>query len=116
MLYDERVSASLIGHLLSATNGAMIARGSSWARELLGREVLPVGLDLIEDPLRARVTGSRPFDGEGLATQQRKIIDAGVLTGWTLDLATADKLGMDSTASASRGTSSPRAHPFPMWR
>ncbi|WP_424943446.1 TldD/PmbA family protein [Aliiroseovarius crassostreae] len=107
VLYDERVSASLIGHLLAAANGAMIARGSSWARELLGQEVLPKGLDLIEDPHRARVTGSRPFDGEGLATRRRKIIENGVLTGWTLDLATAAKLGMDSTASASRGTSSP---------
>jgi PmbA protein len=30
-----------------------------------------------------------------------------VLTGWTLDLATGRKLGMDSTASASRGTTAP---------
>lgn len=107
VLYDERVSASLIGHLLGAANGSMIARGSSWLRDHLGDEILPAGLDLIEDPLRARVMGSRPFDGEGLATSARKIIDAGVLTGWTLDLATAEKLGMKSTANASRGTSSP---------
>ncbi len=107
VLYDERVSASLIGHLLGAANGSMIARGSSWLRDHLGEEILPAGLDLVEDPLRARVMGSRPFDGEGLATSARKIIDAGVLTGWTLDIATAEKLGMQSTASASRGTSSP---------
>ena len=107
VLYDERVSASLIGHLLGAANGSMIARGSSWLRDHLGDEILPAGLDLIEDPLRARVMGSRPFDGEGLATSARKIIDAGVLTGWTLDLATAAQLGLQSTASASRGTSSP---------
>ncbi len=107
VLYDERVSASLIGHLLAATNGAMIARGSSWARDLLGKDILPKGISLIEDPFRPRVMGSRPFDGEGLATRRRKIIDDGVLTGWTLDLATAAKLGMESTANASRGTSSP---------
>ncbi|MBT2131715.1 TldD/PmbA family protein [Aliiroseovarius lamellibrachiae] len=107
VLYDERVSASLIGHLLGAANGSMIARGSSWLRDHLGDEILPAGLDLIEDPLRTRVMGSRPFDGEGLATSARKIIDAGVLTGWTLDLATAAQLGLQSTASASRGTSSP---------
>lgn len=107
VLYDERVSASLIGHLLGAANGSMIARGSSWLRDHLGEEILPAGLDLVEDPLRARVMGSRPFDGEGLATSPRKIIDAGVLTGWTLDIANAEKLGMQSTASASRGTSSP---------
>jgi PmbA protein len=64
-------------------------------------------LSLIEDPHRARISGSRPFDAEGLATRRRVIVDRGVLTGWTLDLATARKLGMESTASASRGTSAP---------
>ncbi|GHF06900.1 modulator protein [Aliiroseovarius zhejiangensis] len=107
VLYDERISSSLIGHLLSAVNGAMIARGSSWLRDALGEQVLPDGIDLIEDPHRPRISGSRPFDGEGLATQMRKIIDGGTLTGWTLDIATAGKLGLRSTANASRGTSAP---------
>ncbi|SPF78927.1 Metalloprotease PmbA [Aliiroseovarius pelagivivens] len=107
VLYDERISASLIGHLLSASNGAMIARGSSWLLNALGEQVLPDGIDLIEDPLRKRISGSRPFDGEGLPTQMRKIVDNGQLTGWTMDIATARQLGMQSTASASRGTSSP---------
>lgn len=107
VLFDERISASLIGHMLSASNGAMVARGSSWLLENLGKRVLPEGMDLIETPHRARVSGSRLFDGEGLPTSDRKIIDDGVLTGWTLDLATARKLGLQSTGSASRGTSGP---------
>jgi PmbA protein len=107
VLYDERVAASLIGHLLGAVNGSAIARGASWARDLLGEQVLPEALSLIEDPHRARISGSRPFDAEGLATRRRVIVDRGVLMGWTLDLATARKLGMESTASASRGTSAP---------
>jgi PmbA protein len=107
VLFDERIASSLIGHLLSASNGAMIARGSSWLRDSLGERVLPKGIDLIETPHRARVSGSRLFDGEGLPTSERKIIQDGVLTGWTLDLATARKLGLQSTGSASRGTSGP---------
>lgn len=107
VLFDERISGSLIGHLLSASNGAMIARGSSWLLGKDGQRVLPEGMDLIETPHRARVSGSRLFDGEGLPTADRKIIDDGVLTGWTLDLATARKLGLTSTGSASRGTSGP---------
>lgn len=51
--------------------------------------------------------GSRPFDAEGLATQRRRIVDNGILTGWTLDLATARKLGMQSTGNAARGAGSP---------
>ena len=107
VLFDERIASSLIGHLLSASNGAMIARGSSWLLGKDGQRVLPEGIDLIETPHRARVAGSRLFDGEGLPTAERKIIDDGVLTGWTLDLATARKLGLTSTGSASRGTSGP---------
>jgi PmbA protein len=85
----------------------MIARGSSWLRDAIGAQLLPSQLSIIEDPHRSRVTGSRLFDSEGLATSRRAIVDNGVLTGWTLDLATARKLGMDSTANAARGTGSP---------
>lgn len=107
VVYDERVAASLVGHLLSAINGSSIARGSSWARDLVGTKVLPAGLSLVEDPHRVRIGSSRPFDGEGLATRGREIVADGVLTGWVLDLATGRKLGMASTANASRGTSAP---------
>jgi len=109
VLFDERIAASLIGHILGAVNGAAIARGASWLREALGQQVLPAGLSVIEDPLRPRISGSRPFDAEGLPTARRAIIDNGVLTGWTLDLGTARRLGMASTANAARGTSAPPA-------
>ncbi|MDE4173783.1 TldD/PmbA family protein [Phaeobacter sp. PT47_59] len=106
VLFDERISSSLIGHLLSAANGAAIARGSSWLKDSLGQQVLPANLSVIEDPHRPRISGSRPFDGEGLSTRRRAIIEDGVLTGWTLDLASARKLGMESTANAARGIGS----------
>ena len=105
VLFDERVAASLIGHLLMACNGASIARGASW---LLGKEgtlVLPADLSLIEDPHRPRVAASRPFDAEGLPTHRREIVADGVLTGWTLDLGTARRLGLVSTGNAKRGGS-----------
>lgn len=107
VLFDERIASSLVGHISQAVNGAAIARGSSWLRDALGEQVLPDGISLIEDPRRPRAFSSRMFDAEGLATQRRAIIDNGVLTGWTLDLANARKLGLDSTANASRGTSAP---------
>lgn len=107
VLFDERIASTLIGHLLGAINGSAIARGASWALDACGVQVLPAHLSIIEDPLRPRISGSRPFDGEGLPTARRMIVENGILTGWTLDLATGRKLGMASTASASRGTSAP---------
>ncbi|PRY24209.1 PmbA protein [Aliiruegeria haliotis] len=107
VLYDERVASSLIGHLLGAINGSAIVRGASWLRDAMGEDVLPRGMSLVEDPLRPRVGASRSFDGEGLATARCEIVADGVLQGWVLDLSTARKLGLQSTANAVRGTSAP---------
>jgi PmbA protein len=106
VLYDERVAGSLMGHLLSAVNGAMVARGSSFLRDALGTEVLPRGLSLTEEPHRHRIGASRLFDAEGLPTARRDIVADGVLTGWVLDLATGRKLGLPSTGNAARGPAS----------
>ncbi|WP_298853624.1 TldD/PmbA family protein [uncultured Ruegeria sp.] len=107
VLFDERISSSLIGHLLAASNGAAIARGASWLEGSLGQEVLPAHLSLIEDPHRPRISGSRPFDAEGLPTQRRAVVEDGILTGWTLDLSSGRKLDMASTGNAARGVSGP---------
>jgi PmbA protein len=107
VLFDERISSSLIGHLTQAINGTAITRGASWLKDALGEPVLPAGIDLLEDPLRPRIAGSRPFDAEGLPAAPRRLVVDGVLQGWTLDLATARKLGLRSTGNASRGTGAP---------
>ncbi|MCH2164912.1 MAG: TldD/PmbA family protein [Marinovum sp.] len=113
VLFDERISSSLVGHLLAAINGSAISRGASFLRDSLGEKVLPDGMDLIEDPHRPRVVGSRPFDAEGLATKKRAIVKDGVLQDWTLDLATARKLGRQSTANAARSVAgSPSPSPW----
>ena len=107
VVFDERISSSLVGHLLAAINGSSIARGSSWLRDARGTQVLPMGMSIVEDPHRPRVTGTRPFDAEGLPTARREIVADGVLQNWTLDLATARKLGLSSTGNAARSTSGP---------
>ncbi|MDG1168401.1 MAG: TldD/PmbA family protein [Sulfitobacter sp.] len=106
VLFDERIASSLIGHLLSAVNGSAVARGASFLRDAMGEMVLPEHLSVIEDPHRPRVSGSRPFDAEGLPTAKRMIVENGILKSWTLDLANARKLGLAPTGNASRGTSS----------
>jgi PmbA protein len=107
VIFDERVASSLIGHLVGAANGGAVARGASWLRDALGTQVLPRGLSLREDPHRPRMSSSRLWDAEGLATRPRDIVADGILMSYVLDLATARKLGMQSTANAGRGTSGP---------
>ena len=103
VIYDRRVAASLIGHLLGAINGAAIARGTSFLKEALGTEVFGSHITIVEDPHILRGHGSRPFDGEGLACTRRNLIDNGILTGWILDLRAARQLGLAPTGQGSRG-------------
>ncbi len=107
VVFDPRVSASLLGHLTSAINGASVARGTSFLRESLGKQVLAKGMTVRDDPTRRRGLRSRPFDGEGMAGTARAIVEDGVLTTWILDWRSARQLGLVSTGHASRGTGGP---------
>ncbi|MEM7211394.1 MAG: TldD/PmbA family protein [Pseudomonadota bacterium] len=107
VLYDERVSSGLIGHLLATVNGNAVARGASWLLDGMDTQVLPDGIDLIEDPLKVRGQASRPFDAEGIASVASPIVENGVLKRWVLDLASARKLGLATTGNARRGVGGP---------
>ncbi len=106
VIFDERVSSSLISHLISAASGAAVARGSSWLAGRMGETVLPKGMTLIEEPRRLAGPSSRPFDAEGLPTRETAFLRDGVLESWVLDLASGRQLGLASTANATRGPGS----------
>ena len=106
VVFDRRVSASLIGHLSSAINGSSIARKSSFLRDKMGEQLFARGINVIDDPLRRRGLRSRPFDAEGVAVRRMALIEDGVLKTWLLDSATARELGLVTTGHAQRGASS----------
>jgi len=107
VVYDSRMSSSLLGHLVGAINGSAVARGTSFLKSKMGQRILPAGVQVIDEPFVRRGRRSRPFDGEGLAGNRRALIDDGHLTGWLLDLGTARQLGLSSTGNAARGTGGP---------
>jgi PmbA protein len=107
VVYDPRIAASLLGHLIGAISGPAITRGTSFLKDKLGQRLFPRGLTIIDDPHRRRGLRSRPFDGEGVANHRRAIVEDGVLTTWLLDLASARQLGLATTGHARRGPSSP---------
>ncbi len=106
VVYDPRVAGSLVSHLASAVNGSSIARKTSFLREKMGERLFASGIRIVDDPLRKRGQGSRPFDGEGVAGKELALVEDGVLRSWTLDSTTARELGLTSTGHASRGVSS----------
>ncbi|MGB0181387.1 MAG: TldD/PmbA family protein [Candidatus Puniceispirillales bacterium] len=115
VIYDQRVSSSISGHLASAINGASIARGTSFLKDRMGEQITNAAITMTDDPLRPRGAGSSGFDGEGLARRQRIMIENGILKGWFLDLASARQLGLEPTGNASRGTGSPPSPSTSNW-
>jgi PmbA protein len=104
VIYDPRVSGSLIGHLSSALNGSSIARGTSFLKNAMGDQIFSSNIQVFDDPHRPRGLRSKPFDGEGLANKKCLIIENGIVKSWFLDLATAGQLGLTSSGHASRST------------
>jgi PmbA protein len=105
VIFDNRLSNSLIGHLAGAANGGAIARGVSFLKSKLGARIFPAGMAVVDDPFIKRGHGSRPFDGEGVAAAAFNLIDDGVLTQWLLNSAQARQLKLETNGRATRGAS-----------
>jgi PmbA protein len=109
VIFDPRVSGSLLSHLTGAMTGASITRRTSF---LIGKEdeqIFAPGVTVRDDPHRRRGLGSKPFDGEGLPTRPTDLVAGGRLTGWLLDSASARQLGLEPTGHATRASGAPGA-------
>ncbi|VFR93718.1 TldE protein, part of TldE/TldD proteolytic complex [plant metagenome] len=100
VLFEAPLALGLLGALTQATSGGALYRKASFLVDSLGKPVLADHLDVAEDPFVPGAMGSSPFDDEGVRTQARKVVEAGVLQGYFLSSYTARKLGMVSTGNA----------------
>lgn len=107
VIFDRRLSGSLVSALMGAINGNGIARGTSFLKDALDTPVFGQHITITDDPHMVRGHASRPWDGEGVRVQRRNIIDKGVLTTWLLNTASAKQLGLSTTGHAMRGIGQP---------
>lgn len=102
VIYDNRVSTSLVLHLARAANGRAIAKGTSFLKDKLGQKILSPEITITDDPLRPQGLKSSPFDGECLPHKAFNLIEEGILNELFLDLSTAKQLNMTPNGRARR--------------
>jgi PmbA protein len=102
IVFDPDMAAGLIRSVISAASGPSLYKGASFLIGQLGNSIAAAGVTIVDDALIAGGLGSKPFDGEGLPTSRKNVIDKGVLATYLLDSYSARKLGLKPTGNAAR--------------
>ncbi len=105
VIFSSDVARSLLGGVLAAVNGERVLQGASFLGDKLGQKVASPLMTLVDDGTRPRGLASAPFDGEGVPTEKRMILEKGVLRGYLYNTIVARRAGVSSTGNASRGGS-----------
>ncbi len=103
IVFDPEAGRAIPGMLFSVANGSSFYRKSSYLLDREGTLVASKLVQIEDDPLIPGAPGSRPFDGDGLATRKNVLVDRGVLATVLCDVYSGRKLGRPSTGSAGRG-------------
>jgi PmbA protein len=103
VIFSSDAARGLLGQLAGVMSGGAIWRRSSYLAGREGTAVASPLVEIVDDPLMKRGPGSRPFDGEGLASRTNVLVSDGLLRTYLCDVYAARKLGRRSTASAARG-------------
>lgn len=100
VIFAPEVATGLFGHLVGAISGTSVYRKSTFLLDSLGKQILPDWLTIRELPHVIGGLASTPFDSEGVRTEDRLIIENGVLNNWLMTTYAARKLGLKSTGHA----------------
>jgi PmbA protein len=100
VLFEAPIAASLLGHFVGAVSGSSLYRKSSFLLDQLGKQVFSSNIHIEDVPDIRKGLASGAFDGEGVKTQRRTIVENGVLNGYFLGTYSARKLGMRTTGNA----------------
>jgi PmbA protein len=100
VLLSPEVARGLLGHLVAAISGSALYRNASFLKDRAGERIFPEWVTVTERPRLPRGPGSAAFDGDGVATSECRIIDAGVLSGYVLSSYSARRLGLQTTGNA----------------
>ena len=106
VVWEPRLAAGLAGILARAANGEEYFQRSTFLADRIGEQVASDLFTLTDDPTLTGRLGSRPFDGEGIATRRNTLFEAGTFQGFLFDTYNARRTSQRSTGSATRSISS----------
>jgi PmbA protein len=100
VLFAAELARGLLGHFVAAIRGPSQYRRTSFLLEAAGTQVFPSFMQIAERPHLRQGLASSAFDAEGVATQDRQLVQDGVLQGYVLGSYSARKLGLRTTGNA----------------
>ncbi|MDR1882679.1 MAG: TldD/PmbA family protein [Prevotella sp.] len=100
MLLDNTTASRLFSPLIGAMHGTALQQKNSFLLDKLGRQIASDKLTVIDTPHLTRSFGARWFDGEGVATKERIIIDRGVLQTYFIDTYNSLKMDIEPTIAS----------------
>jgi PmbA protein len=103
VIFEPSTARALVGHLIGCACGGALYRGTSFLAGRMGEAIAAPAVTVIDDGRLPGGLGSRPFDGEGLPTRRKSVVERGRLASWLLDTYAGRKLGLASTGNAGRG-------------
>ncbi|MHB1286295.1 MAG: TldD/PmbA family protein [Leptospirales bacterium] len=102
VLFDPEVSRSLISHLVGALSGYSLYRNATYLKDREGTVVASPLVNIREEPLFRGGFGTRPFDGEGIVSTPKVLVEKGILQTYLFDAYSGRKLGRETTGNAVR--------------
>ena len=97
MLVDNLSISRLLSPIISALYGSSIQQKQSFLIDKLDKKIVSDKITLIDNPHLKQARGACWFDGEGVATEKRNVIEKGTLQTYYLDTYYAGKLAMNPT-------------------
>ena len=96
VVFDRRISKGILSTLAGAISASAIARGTSFLKEKLNKEIFSSSINVLDKPNIAKGLGSRYFDSEGVKSEELKLVDQGVLKHYLVDTYYGKKLNLKS--------------------
>ncbi|MBO5920598.1 MAG: TldD/PmbA family protein [Bacteroidales bacterium] len=100
MIVDNSSASRLVSPIFQALNGSNIQQRNSFLLNKKGEKVFSEKMTLLDNPHWKGMSGSRYFDGDGLATKPMDIIRNGVVDTYYINTYSANKMECDPTVES----------------